>query len=1051
MGERDAMSAEAPDSRFLRVIRRSRGRWDWLRGIPRVLIALFAAGALVALLWRFIPTRLDVTTNALGYPTRFNFNVFRQWYIYGLLVFMFPGSTLCAYAALRRLRPRFPRRVEKPATGLPAREAQDGSTPLRATPIEVAIRHGFRLVGVGLVLGLETTVPLRNRAVSTVAVFLGTAVAYPLAVALLALAARRWRQSRLDFGSTLSLFNGIGTIACVLGLYAVSRATQVAVATLHVVRTVPWLPSWMTVVFVASGLVGLALFLRHARTAERIWTAERWMILIVAVPAAFVALHAHVPGELGVYNSFEDGQLLVGAQQLLHGAFPWRDIILTHGIFGDSVVFMPGLAFFEVSRWGAWAGYYLLVEPLYWLVIYGLVLYLTRARWTYGLLFLTIVVLDTSFLNGFLSQVSARLLPLPLVLGAFVFLLRRPTWPRAAAFSGSLLALVVVTPETLVFVAAFVGVLVVFELYGRDTARPIGLATFPRLFRCAVSAIAWMLVLVAWLAMNNALDGFIFYFKTFVPAHILEGIPILNSDQLFFKAGMYVPVSVALLYLAAMVTAMFTRHRPRLEDWIGSVLAVGVVLYYAKFLGRPDGEHLAQFLAFTTPFLVYVAYRVVDSAGSWLADRHWRSPLSAAFGTYAVAGALVLGLLVPSVGDLVDAAQNAPAHFRVTVQSAPTVPQVGYSVPGIVAPDEFTDLRKLIGVLGGRRPRVWDFSNAPADIYFFAQFKLLTRYYHVSPAIEPATQQDVVSELKQANPDVVVYNSATGLTTWDGLPNMVRHYYVSAWILRNYRPAVVYAGFLLFVRKSNRVSSTSLSSLQLSAPIELSNLYTDSVGPCDWGYVPNFFAQHPASDSASQPVALQGLGQHVITKGRLAASQDLRYTPVEVFMTEAGVRIGTGRIAPNLSLFASGVGYGFEIDATIASDRSASELATWMRTADGTIAPLPGPGQRPAPDIGTIEGQNTVWEDRLTLPPNSDTFHWLELTNSSGSAIRPDSFALSLVNEQTHGIYFSTRAGAPTPFAVRLDNCSQWAAMPGAPVVLTHTQKQTGLELRLRG
>jgi hypothetical protein len=1045
------MSEEAYDSRGLRVIRRGCARWGWLRGIPRVLIALLAAGALVALLWRFIPNRLDVTTNALGYPTRFNFNVFRQWYIYVLLVFVFPGSTLCAYATLRRLRRRSHRRLAKPATGLPAGEARDGSTPLRATPIQIATRHGLRVVGVGLMLGLETTVPLRNRAVSTVAVFLGTAVAYPLAVNVLAFVAQRWRQWRLDFGSTLSLFNSLGAVACVLGLYAVSRATQVSVITAHVVRKVPWLPGWMAVVLVASGLVGLALFLRHNRTAERIWTAERWMILIVAVPAAFIVLHAHVPGELDVYSSFEDGQLLVGAQQLLHGAFPWRDIILTHGIFGDSLVYMPGLAFFEVSRWGGSAGYYLLVEPIYWLVIYGLVLYLTRARWTYGLLFLTIVVLDTSFLNGFLSEVSARFLPLPLVLGAFVFLLRRPTWPRAAAFTGSLLALVVVTPETLIFVAAFVGVLVVFELYTRDTAQPIGLATFPRLIRCTASAATWTFVLVAWLAMNNALDGFIFYFKTFVPAHILEGSPIESTNQLFFKAGMYVPVSLALLYLAAMVTAMFTRHRPRLEDWIASVLAVGVALYYAKFLGRPDDGHLRQFLAFTTPFLVYVAYRVVDSARSWLADRRWRSPLSAAFGTYAVAGALVIGLLAPSVGDLVDAAQNAPAHFRATAQSAPTVPRVGYSVPGVVAPNEFADLRTLVGVLGGRRARVWDFSNSPADIYFFAQFKLLTRYYHVSPAIEPATQRDVVSELKQANPDVVVYNSATGLTAWDGLPNMVRHYDVSAWILRNYRPAVVYAGFLLFVRKSNPISSAALSSLQLSAPIDLSDLYSGSVGPCDWGYVPNFFAQHPAKDSASQPIALQGLGQHVIADGRLSPPGDSRSTPVEVFMTEAGVRIGTGHIAPNLSMFVSGVGSGFEIDATIAPDRPASELATWVKTADGNIEQLPGLGQRSAFDIGTVEGQHTVWEDRLTLPTNSDTFHWLELTNSSRVVIRPDSFALSLVDEQTHGIYFSTRAGAPTPFAVRLDNCSQWAAMPGAPAVLTSTHKQTGLELRLRG
>ena len=202
-------------------------------------------------------------------------------------------------------------------------------------------------------LGLEASVALQNHAPSTFAVFLGTAVAYSVSILASAFAARRWRRWHHDFGSTLSLLNSVGTVGCLLGLYAVSRATQVSVITAHMVRKVPWLPGWLTAVLVAGGLARLALFLRRTGTAERIWTAERWMILIVAVPAAFIVLHAHVPGDLGLYSSFEDGQLLVGAQQVLHGAFPWRDIILAHGIFSDSFVFMPGLVFFEVSRWGA--------------------------------------------------------------------------------------------------------------------------------------------------------------------------------------------------------------------------------------------------------------------------------------------------------------------------------------------------------------------------------------------------------------------------------------------------------------------------------------------------------------------------------------------------------------------------------------------------------------------------------------------------------------------------------------------------------------------------
>jgi len=352
--------------------------------------------------------------------------------------------------------------------------------------------------------------------------------------------------------------------------------------------------------------------------------------------------------------------------------------------------------------------------------------------------------------------------------------------------------------------------------------------------------------------------------------------------------------------------------------------------------------------------------------------------------------------------------------------------------------------------MGGSRPRVWDFSNSPADFYFFEQLSLLTRYDNISIAIEPATQQDVISELKKARPDIVIYNSLTGLTAWDGLPNMVRHYDVSAWILRNYHPVVAYAGYLLFARNSNRLRLPSLAGVQLASPIAVSNLYTDFAAPCDWGYVPNFFAQHPATEARSRLVPLEGAGRHVIAVGRLSRGVDPASVPVEVFFTQDGVRVGTGRIAPNLSVFLSGVGVGFEVDAPIAPGRPIGNLETWVRTANGAIHRVPSPGQQPLPAVGTIESQRTVWEDRLTVPANADGYHWLELTNRSGSAISPNDFALSLVDDEMHGIYFSTTANAPRPYVVRLDNCSQWKAMPGATAIFFHTQPDSGLTLRLR-
>src|SRR5258708_17995200 len=152
------MAVEANERQPLEATGRRARRGQWLRGIPYVVVAFGLAGALIAVLWRFIPTRLDVTTTALGYPTRFNFNIFRQWYIFGLLVYVFPLTALSAYAVLthayRRNSPFRARRTEFAA----ARHPEAALISSGKDSIPRSIQHGLRVVGVSVVLGLEGSV-----------------------------------------------------------------------------------------------------------------------------------------------------------------------------------------------------------------------------------------------------------------------------------------------------------------------------------------------------------------------------------------------------------------------------------------------------------------------------------------------------------------------------------------------------------------------------------------------------------------------------------------------------------------------------------------------------------------------------------------------------------------------------------------------------------------------------------------------------------------------------------------------------------------------------
>ena len=86
----------------------------------------------------------------------------------------------------------------------------------------------------------------------------------------------------------------------------------------------------------------------------------------------------------------------------------------------------------------------------------------------------------------------------------------------------------------------------------------------------------------------------------------------------------------------------------------------------------------------------------------------------------------------------------------------------------------------------------------------------------------------------------------------------------------------------------------------------------------------------------------------------------------------------------------------------------------------------------------------------MSLPADASALRWLELKFATGSAIKPDDFVLTRLAEQSHGITFSSRAGAPTPYFVRLDNCVQWRAMSGATVIFAHRHRQSALRLSLR-
>jgi hypothetical protein len=101
-----------------------------------------------------------------------------------------------------------------------------------------------------------------------------------------------------------------------------------------------------------------------------------------------------------------------------------------------------------------------------------------------------------------------------------------------------------------------------------------------------------------------------------------------------------------------------------------------------------------------------------------------------------------------------------------------------------------------------------------------------------------------LAELREDAPGVVVFNATDGIPAWDEIPNTVRHYEISDFLLDRYRPVVFAGGNLLMLRKDLELPPGWPDALDLSVRPVLDNLYFRTF-PCDWRYAPNFLDVDP--------------------------------------------------------------------------------------------------------------------------------------------------------------------------------------------------------------
>jgi hypothetical protein len=312
-------------------------------------------------------------------------------------------------------------------------------------------------------------------------------------------------------------------------------------------------------------------------------------------------------------------------------------------------------------------------------------------------------------------------------------------------------------------------------------------------------------------------------------------------------------VLLAVWYFAARIPD--ARAIP-VDDWAMGATAIFVGLYYVKFLSRTD--HVYQPFVVALPLLFYAIFRVVSAVEAWLSSRGVRSLPS----RHMVTLPLLLVLLIGAPTGLLKVTQDVPSHFASYAPREPPSNRVGYVLnreplftsvaavsPKKVGPSLVDDLRTIMRAYVLPGDRIFDFSNNPGLFWYVLRLNPATRYYHVSMAIRQAVQHDLLRELRSEQPTIVVFSSDwLGLPFWDGIPNEVRHYDISRYLLDNYRPLLYSHGFLIFARASAHLRPVTDLTGHLVEPATTTDLYFRTF-PCDWGYAPDFLSIHPQAES----------------------------------------------------------------------------------------------------------------------------------------------------------------------------------------------------------
>jgi len=915
---------------------------------------------------------------------------------------------------------------------------------------------------VGAVLGLETGIVINSLRLGVVLGFAGYALAAVVAAVLLGRRLRGW-----SLEARLAAVNSFGAVLTFAGLIAVSEITKVTVLSDGAVKHYHWLPVWLGLPVALAIAAAVASAMRRPATEARAFQIDRRTLMLAACPVLLFLMLASVPGESGYIDYFHGGEQIVGSYLVQHGFFPWRDVALTHGLFQD-VIYSFGRGVFGDSIWGQIAGVAMIMKPLYLISVFFLLVYLLGRNWLFLLLAGILMI------GPYVAPEQFRLILWPLILILLASDLdRRRRW-KSVGLGFLIVAQSILTPEAIPAAGAILVVLALYEWYWREPGAG-WMAGLSRTLWFLGACVAFTSLFAGYLAANHALDDFIYVSVKLVHGHTLSGgqPPMPNPDTvsdlgLGFLA--LIPVAALLISFFYAVVRLRLRRPFYTEDWVMLAAAIFLLTYYPKFLARMDTGHVYQPFVAGLPLFFYIAYRLI-AAGEGEIRKRWPESPVRRLTTHPLSLALVILVAILNWSTIHTRVGQSPAYYRPAVTSEPSVYRAGYTH---VFPDAaYRDLKRVVDAYLGPNERLYDFSNTPLLFFYLIHRYPSIRYFHVSLTYSTELQADVIRRLSKAPPKLIVFdNDGTpfvALSNWDGIPNMVRSYDISRWILDHYKPLLWIHGFTIYARRDQ--PPPSKVGLHLSTP-PVTKGVAYSVQPCTWGFSPNFLSTPPEpEDRAGIGAGVHTAPDQVYVTG-WAGDPNARKAAREVVATVDGKVVG--RTVPRLprpDLLAYGPTSsfgqaGFQMQVPVARGKS---LRLFAVSRSGRTSEIVSQGKKPEHGTVTIQGRpthlvpnanygqiNSATHERLVqfrLPAVSHwtDYRWLEVDSGPRGFRRGTFTVYDRRNRPSTGreISFQTLKSSPHRYVVPVASCAQWHAYRGRGLYITHNSPQDISGVRL--